>query len=255
MTEEQAIEDVLDIARDEIGYHEGAGNRNKYAAYLDSFSGFYNGPKDGFAWCDCFFDYLFVKAFGIETGREMLCQPMNSAGAGCLYSAQYYKDAGRWFSTPQEGDQIFFSGYSHTGIVESVQGGNVITIEGNTSDQVARRSYSVSSASIDGYGRPRWELVTDKKKEPEKPTTAETGYSVVLPFLKRGDTGVAVKRLQTLLISHGYYCGGVYRNGIETPDGDFGSFTENAVNKFQSLHGITENKKVGAVTMKLLLTT
>jgi len=59
-------------------------------------------------------------------------------GAGCLYSAGYYKQAGRWTSIPARGNQIFFSyssgEVSHTGIVESVSAQQVVTIEGNTSD-------------------------------------------------------------------------------------------------------------------------
>jgi len=67
----------------------------------------------------------------------MLCQPQRSAGAGCLYSAQYYKSAGCWYTSPQPGDQIFFyssGSINHTGIVEKIEGSNVITIEGNTAD-------------------------------------------------------------------------------------------------------------------------
>ncbi len=41
----------------------------------------------------------------------------------------------------------------HVGIVESVSGGTVNTIEGNSGDKVARRSYSIGSSNIYGYGR------------------------------------------------------------------------------------------------------
>lgn len=180
MTVKQAIEKVLDLARSEIGYHEkasnsqlddpsansGGANWTKYAAYIDANPEFYNGSKQSFPWCDLFYDYLFVKCFGFETGRKMLCQPKYSAGAGCLYSAEYYKQAGRWHkNAPQPGDQIFFSyspgEYSHTGIVEEVVGDTVTTIEGNTSDSVGRRTYNIGNQSIAGYGTPNWKLVED----------------------------------------------------------------------------------------------
>ena len=180
MTVKQAIEKVLDLARSEIGYHEkasnsqlddpyansGGANWTKYAAYIDANPEFYNGSKQSFPWCDVFVDYLFVKCFGFETGRNMLCQPKYSAGAGCLYSAEYYKQAGRWHkNAPQPGDQIFFSyspgEYSHTGIVEEVVGDTVTTIEGNTSDSVGRRTYNIGNQSIAGYGTPNWKLVED----------------------------------------------------------------------------------------------
>lgn len=257
MTKEQAIEKVLNLARSEIGYHEQGNNYTKYAAEMDSIAGYYNGPKNGYAWCDVWVDWLFVKCFGADIGREMVCQPMNSMGAGCLYSAQYYKEAGRWYLTPMEGDQIFFSyspgEYSHTGIVESVTGSSVQTIEGNSSDQVARRNYPLSYGSIAGYGRPRWQLATDEEKQ-EEPVPVDEAYTISLPFIKQGDSGAKVKRLQTLLIGRGYYCGGRYLSGVEIPDGDFGTFTANAVRKFQAQCGIDE-KEVGPMTMKLLLTT
>ena len=178
MTVDQAIDKVIDLAKSEEGYHEkasnsqlddptansGGANWTKYAAFIDSSPDFYNGKKNGYAWCDVFVDYLFVKSFGFDVGRRMLCQPLNSAGAGCFYSAEYYKSAGRWHrNAPNRGDQIFFSyspgEYSHTGLVIEVNGDTVTTIEGNTSDSVGRRTYNIGNQSIAGYGTPNWKLV------------------------------------------------------------------------------------------------
>ena len=61
---------------------------------------------------------------------------------------------------PAPGDVIIFAraGVSHTGIVENTTPASksspvvVNTIEGNTANQVARRSYSINDAKIDGYG-------------------------------------------------------------------------------------------------------
>ena len=132
MTQNEAIERVLTVARNEIGYHEkasntslddktansGSGNYTKYARDLDALGNFYNGAKQGYAYCDVFSDWCFVKSFGADLGRRMIFQPPQSAGAGCLYSAQYYKQAGHWVTSPQPGDQIFFTyaagEYSHT---------------------------------------------------------------------------------------------------------------------------------------------
>ena len=55
------------------------------------------------------------------------------------------------------GDIIFFDWgnngtIDHVGIVESVNGGTVNTIEGNSGDKVARRSYRIGSSNIYGYG-------------------------------------------------------------------------------------------------------
>lgn len=182
--------------------------------------------------CDVFYDWLFVKCFGAELGRQMLCQPLNSAGAGCLYSVQYYKQYGRWITgTPEPGDQIFFSyaagEYSHTGLVESVSGGVVTTIEGNTSDSVGRRSYAVGSSTIAGYGRPRWELAVNAS--PDGSFDPMPGSERVLKLGCKGDD---VKNLQKDLLKMGYDI------GPDGADGDFGNNTKKAVMKFQLEHHI-----------------
>lgn len=187
-----AVEKLLATARAEVGYLEkktnsnldsktenaGSNNWTKYARDLDRL-GVYNFPKNGYAWCDIFVDWCFVKTFGLETAWKMTNQPMGGCGAGCTYSAQYYENVGRFFkSNPQPGDQIFFKaddgGMGHTGIVEKVANGRVYTIEGNTSSDagvvanggsVNDKSYSLSYAKIGGYGRPDWSLVQNNFEE------------------------------------------------------------------------------------------
>ena len=128
--------------------------------------------KQGFAWCDMFVDWCFLQLCGSRVkAEEMICQT-GVYGAGCEFSAKYYKQQGRFYtSDPKPGDQIFFNNYSHTGIVEKIVGGLITTIEGNTSDQVARRTYSVGSSSIDGYGRPKYD-VENSVEFVEKPQEA-----------------------------------------------------------------------------------
>lgn len=67
-------------------------------------------------------------------------------------------------SNPKPGDQIFFgtsiSNSNHTGLVEKVDSSKVYTIEGNTSDQVARRTYAIGASNILGYGRPNYDAET-----------------------------------------------------------------------------------------------
>ena len=170
---------VLAIAAAEIGYHEkksnsqldnptanaGSANYTKYARDFDEkYPKWYNGKKNGFAWCDMFVDWCMLTAFGYVDALRLLCQPERSAGAGCTYSLMYYEKQGRYHAKdPKPGDQIFFStahsksNVSHTGLVEKVDGSKVYTIEGNTSDQVARRSYYLSDNYIVGYGRPAYD--------------------------------------------------------------------------------------------------
>lgn len=85
---------VIDAALSQVGYHEkasnsqlddptansGSGNWTKFARDMDALSGFYNGRKQGFAWCDVFVDWCFVTAYGRTAAQFLLCQPDSSAG-------------------------------------------------------------------------------------------------------------------------------------------------------------------------------
>ena len=73
------------------------------------------------------------------------------------------------------GDQIFFGtsidNCTHTGLVEKVDASKVYTIEGNTSNKCARRSYALNSAKIVGYGRPKYDGAgTTTPVTPTKPS-------------------------------------------------------------------------------------
>ena len=259
MTKQEAVKKVLDLARSEIGYREkasssnlddksanaGGANWTKYARDLDK-TNWYNGGKNGYAWCDVFIDWLFYKCFGDPLGRNMICQPTESAGAGCLYSAQYYKSAGCWrTNSPQPGDQIFFTysagEYSHTGIVEMVNGNTVTTIEGNTSDQVGRRNYNIGSQNIAGYGRPKWELAVDAEV-PDDPDESVVYHEL----LKKGSKGESVRKLQEILIELGFSV------GPDGADGDFGDNTYSAVRRFQIENHLTVDGEVGDDTWDAL---
>lgn len=176
---------VIDIALNEVGYLEkrtnaqlydktanaGTNNFTKYANDIDTkYPNFYNGKKNGYAWCDVFVDWCFIQAFGVDNAKKLLNQPDKSLGAGCGYSANYFNQIGRFFTSPQVGDQIFFgsaSNVKHTGLVYAVDRYKVYTIEGNTSGSsgvvangggVCKKSYDINSNSIYGYGRPKYDI-------------------------------------------------------------------------------------------------
>lgn len=258
ITLDEAINKILGIAATEIGYREkannsqlndkvanaGSGNYTKYACDLDAVANFYNGKKNGYAYCDVFHDWLHYKAWGASMAMKVLCQPERSLGAGCVYSAQYYKQAGRWSSEPHRGDQIFFysgGNINHTGIVENVSNGVVTTIEGNTSDMVARKTYPINSSYIAGYGRPRYELVTDGT---QTALPCAAGDSETHPMLRKGSSGPAVYELQSKLSYAGYPVGNV--------DGEFGNKTYVAVKIFQEQCGLEIDGIVGPNTWAVL---
>ena len=166
-------EDVINIAKGEVGYSEkasnkdlddkkanaGSGNFTKYAKEL--------GHTNGLAWCATFVTWCFTKAANGDKNKakEVLC---GANTAGCANNQAAFKKAGRLDMTPQPGDVVFFMNYnsSHTGLVVAVDGDKITTIEGNTSPRkfnrdggcVAEKSYNIKSEKrISGFGHPKYD--------------------------------------------------------------------------------------------------
>ena len=177
---------VIDIALAEAGYLEkasnsqldsktanaGHANYTKYSRDLANV-GFFNGRKQGVAWCAVFVAWCFYKAFGKNAALALLCQPTkaaNNAGAGCRYARNYFSSKGQLHTSPEPGDVIFFysadkSQIQHQGLVYKVEAGKVYTVEGNTSGAsgvisngggVCKKSYSLNYPRLAGFGRPNW---------------------------------------------------------------------------------------------------
>ena len=108
------------------------------------------------AWCACFVSWCAEQLGYIDAGiipRFSYCED----------GVAWFKDRGQWQDSggyvPATGDLIFFDWdgdgiCDHVGIVERVEGDTVHTIEGNTSDSVARRNYALGSDKVMGYGVP-----------------------------------------------------------------------------------------------------
>ena len=271
--------DIVAIALAEVGYREkatnsvlddktansGSNNWTKYARDLAA-AGYYNGNKNGYAWCDVFVDWCFFKAYGAVKGQRIQCQS-GPLGAGCIYSAQYYQQKGRYDRKPKVGDQVFFQTggqIGHTGIVVEVTDTTITTVEGNSSDQVKKNTYSRSNGYIAGYGHPLYSdtpAAATEKPEPvavpapeRDPTPTATTCIISLPQLKNGATGSAVKNAQVMLIARGYPCGGRVLAGRETADGEFGPTTERSVKSFQGQNKLQADGIIGADTWKALIT-
>lgn len=251
MTKNEAIEKLLNWCRGEIGYHEGGSNYTKYASDPD-LAKMYGWVPQNQPWCDIFVDEAFIQCFGLTEACAMTYQPVGQGSAACSNSMSFYRANGALSSSPQPGDQIFFysgGNIGHTGVVESVENGKVITIEGNTSDMVARRSYTLGSSVIAGYGRPRWECATGEYTPPASTPAAQTPSSSGSGsygdgILRRGSKGIEVRKMQENLITLGY---GKYL-GKDGADGDFGRNTYSAVKEFQKDHGLEVDGEVGPLT-------
>ena len=254
--------DIIAIALAEVGYREkasnasldnktsnaGAANWTKYARDLAA-AGYYNGNKNGFAWCDVFVDWCFFKAYGAVEGQRIQCQS-GPLGAGCIYSAQYYQAQGRYDKTPKLGDQVFFQSggqIGHTGIVVGVTDSTITTVEGNSGDMVAQHQYSRSSTYIAGYGHPRYDDTATTPTPPAPDKDSETAVPDTLPTLRKGAANnMYVAAMQWCLEHHGYSVG---RWGI---DADFGNDTLCAVKLFQTASGLEADGICGPKTWEKL---
>jgi hypothetical protein len=158
--------DVVSIAYTQLGYHEGnreadlhggnlSGSRN-FAEYnrirgaLDNGEG--TGKSLGYAWCASFVSWC-LRQGGVPTEvavSEVSCQRMTDWYRN---HATYYSRSGGYEPIP--GDIVMFrygsGGASHVGIVVGVRDSRLYTIEGNTSDMVGLRSYSLNNSAILGY--------------------------------------------------------------------------------------------------------
>lgn len=246
-------ERVAATAKSQVGYTAAAGKRNKYAKALDALRFVYNGPKDGFDWCDVFADWCYVTTFGAETALAMIAQPKGGAGAGCPYSAGYYRAAGQWSSVPSVGAQIFFGSgkghETHTGIVVGVTPSAVTTVEGNTgggAGGVNTRHYARASANIVGYGVPKWSLVggsTPTESSPSAGGKVEKVYDFAT--IKQGSRNATVRLMQAALN---------VRNGAGLAvDGYAGAITTGAVKAWQRKRGLVVDGICGPITWASLL--
>lgn len=187
---EDPIDVLIKIMESEVGYHEGANNHTKYGDEMHAIQP-RNMDKNA-PWCDAWFDWCILQmckhfGYGADMARKVLCGDFDDY---TYNSVALYKKEKRWFSNPKRGDQIFFGGSGHTGGVVSVNGGIVHTIEGNKSDEVRKCSYSTSSPSIIGYGRPKYELITNTAITPNEPTVNKTDDAHTVEYYAKISTKI-----------------------------------------------------------------
>ena len=186
------INRVIQVAKNEVGYIEkseesymrkpsildqkksGAG-RDNYTKYGRDMHEIFPEIMDFPAsWCDCFVDWCFYKAYGVNNAKKLLCGNFEDTTA---LSAKLFKDSNAWYeNNPMVGDQVFFKneqGICHTGLVIEVTDDKITTIEGNTSNKeglifedvcVREKTYPIDSDLIAGYGRPNYSLLVTHKK-------------------------------------------------------------------------------------------
>jgi hypothetical protein len=166
-----AIDKLIQIAKNEVGYLEKASNSqldsktanagsNNYTKYWRDVKPSYQGQP----WCAGFVSWCFMKAFGQEKAKELL---KHWPYVYCPTMADLFT----LNSNPKVGDIVIFyrnGVFAHTGIVIKVSGDQFWTVEGNTSGGstiiangggVCQKSYYNSDLSGTKFCTPNYGLV------------------------------------------------------------------------------------------------
>ena len=167
-------EDIVAVAKTQLGYHEGSlagtssgsDNYTKYGVWYGNYVG--DSSFGWGQWCAMFVSWCANQA-GIPNDIVYY-------HAYCPYGVTWFKNQGRWQASayqggsyvPKRGDIIYFKNSQgiagHIGIVDYVSGSTVYTLEGNTSSATydpngnvaTDKSYALSSSYILGYGIPNY---------------------------------------------------------------------------------------------------
>lgn len=165
---------IIDLMIAEVGYLEKASDADLYSKKANPGHGNYTKygkelhqlqPRNmdyPAAWCATLMSWAFVQVLGLEGARRALCGDIDDF---CPNLVKNFKEAKRFFPTPEVGDLVFFGqgGGEHVGLVYQISAGHIRTIEGNTdssSDVIANgggvwaKSYVLGNSRIAGYGRP-----------------------------------------------------------------------------------------------------
>lgn len=215
---DKAIEKVIMIAKNEIGYLEkksnnqlndktaNAGSANYTKYWRDVYPGY-----QGQAWCACFVSWCFMKAFGLENAKKLLKH----------WPYVYCPTLGNLFTrnaNPKVGDiVIFYRGgtFTHTGIVTTVIGDRFYTIEGNTSGAseivangggVCAKSYLNSKLPGTKFCTPDYSIINGETSNTKENSNTVTGgkYMFEPETVQLGSKGTSVLLLQEILIARGY---------------------------------------------------
>lgn len=155
---------VVQVAQREVSLTDGSNKENPMGSNKIKYNNWYYGKVvsgGAYPWCQVFDSWVANQA-GIPT----TVIPKN-ASTGTTYSL--LAKQGATFpenANGKPGDLAYFtkngkkSGIYHTGIVESIANGKINTIEGNTSDQVKRRSYAVTNKNV-LLARPNYAVQSD----------------------------------------------------------------------------------------------
>ena len=192
-----AIDKLIQIAKNEIGYLEKASNSqldsktanagsNNYTKYWRDVKPSYQGQP----WCAGFVSWCFMKAFGQEKAKELLKH----------WPYVYCPTLGNLFTknaNPKIGDIVIFyrnGTFTHTGIVTAVIGDMFYTIEGNTSGAsgiiangggVCAKSYLNSQMPGTKFCTPNYSLVKNTTPVSDSDTVKKQNTRAYIAQIKK----------------------------------------------------------------------
>nr|DAM94896.1 MAG TPA: hypothetical protein [Caudoviricetes sp.] len=192
-----AIDKLIQIAKNEVGYLEKASNSqldsktanagsNNYTKYWRDVKPSYQGQP----WCAGFVSWCFMKAFGREKAKELL---KHWPYVYCPTMADLFT----LNSNPKVGDIVIFyrSGvFAHTGIVIKVSGDRFWTVEGNTSGGstiiangggVCQKSYYNSNLPGTKFCTPSYSLVKDTTPVSDSDTVKKQNTRAYIAQIKK----------------------------------------------------------------------
>lgn len=169
-----AIDKVIDVALNEVGYLEKKNNsqldsktanagRNNFTKYWRDIKPDYQSQP----WCACFVTWCFTEAFGKDTAKKLL---KHYPYVYCPTMASLFT----LYASPMIGDIVIFKHngeFTHTGIVIGVSGNYFTTIEGNTSGGstiiangggVFKKKYYLPSLPGTRFCRPNYEIAEEE---------------------------------------------------------------------------------------------
>jgi hypothetical protein len=234
---------MIDEALKHEGYLETPSNRTKFGKEFG---------WDGVAWC-----HIFLSVCAKNSGNRDVI-PWT---AGCWTGQDWFRDKGQFFrrgaKTPKAGDLVYYgdNGSDHVGLVVSVSGGKIHTIEGNTSKAsgynpngggVHRKSWSLGYSRIYGYGRPKYGSAGGSGGSAPKPTPSMPGtkapawpgvYLKYPPYTRHSSVTTWQKQMKA-------------RGWRLSVDGVYGQESKDVCRKFQAEKRLAVDGVVGPATWK-----
>ncbi|MDL4815044.1 CHAP domain-containing protein [Actinomadura opuntiae] len=143
---------LLDVAEKELGYREKAGGYTKYGSWYGKTYEDGDGYYSTAPWCDMFLTWA---------AAELGVQDWVGEFASTVDHATWFEKHDAWGTKPEPGALVFFSwsgskdigSIEHVGLVESVKGSKLHTIEANT-DGVYLKRQTRDLGDVVGYGYP-----------------------------------------------------------------------------------------------------